>query len=158
MLQEALQLKQMCEKYRVPFIVNDRLDIALAVDADGLHLGQDDLPLAEARRFFSKVIGVSATCYEEGREAILAGADYVGVGPVFATATKKDAKPPCGLAAIERLRAEFPAACVVAIGGIAPTNVAQVVAGGADGVCIISAIFDSSNPAEAVRLFARAFK
>jgi thiamine-phosphate pyrophosphorylase len=159
MLQEAGRLKILGSKYKVPLIVNDRLDIALAVEADGLHLGQDDLPLTEARKFFTGgIIGVSATCYEQGREALLQGADYIGVGPVFATTTKKDAKPVCGLTVIERLKAEFPAALIVGIGGIAPANVAQVAAAGADGAAVISAIFDSNNPGEAARLIVAAFR
>ena len=159
MLKEAETLKVLCRKYNVPLIINDRLDIALAVEADGLHLGQDDLPLASARALFGdRIIGVSATCYEEGREALLQGADYVGVGPVFATTTKKDAKPPCGLTAIARLRAEFPAALVVGIGGIAPANAAQVAAAGADGAAVISAVFDSSDPQDTVRRLVQTFR
>jgi len=159
MLKEAETLKVLCRKYNVPLIINDRLDIALAVEADGLHLGQDDLPLASARALFGDgIIGVSATCYEEGREALLQGADYVGVGPVFATTTKKDAKPPCGLSAIARLRAEFPAALVVGIGGISPANAAQVAAAGADGAAVISAVFDSSDPQDTVRRLVQTFR
>jgi thiamine-phosphate pyrophosphorylase len=158
MLQEAERLKALSRKYKVPLIINDRLDIALAVEADGLHLGQDDLPLATARKFFgNRIIGVSANCYEDGRDALLQGADYVGVGPVFATATKKDAKPPCGLAAITRLKKEFPAARVVGIGGIAPVNVAEVAAAGADGAAVISAVFDSNDPSDAARRLIQAF-
>jgi len=145
------QLKKLCCTYQVPLIINDRLDIALAIDADGLHLGQDDLPLEVARQYFpGKMIGVSATTYAEGQEAILQGADYVGIGPVFTTMTKRDAKPPCGLAVISRLKADFPKARLVAIGGIDLVNASQVVATGADGMAIISAILGASDPADAV--------
>lgn len=159
MLEEAEKMKRLCSKYGIPLIINDRLDIALAVDADGLHLGQDDLPLATARALFpGKIIGVSATCYEEGREALLQGADYIGVGPVYATATKKDAKQPCGLEAISRLRGEYPAAIIVGIGGIAPDNVNEVACAGADGAAVISAVFDSPDLKDSVRRLVGAFQ
>ncbi|MDR3590341.1 MAG: thiamine phosphate synthase [Negativicutes bacterium] len=159
MLQEAGKLKVLSQKYKVPLIINDRLDIALAVEADGLHVGQDDLPLVAARALFpGRIIGVSATSYEQGREALLQGADYIGVGPVFATTTKKDAKAVCGLTVVARLRAEFPSARIVGIGGIGPANVDQVAAAGADGAAVISAIFDSGDPADAARRIIQAFK
>lgn len=158
MLQDARTLRALCRRYDVPLIVNDRLDIALAVDADGLHLGQDDLPLDVARRYFDKkIIGVSATCYEEAKDAILQGADYVGVGPVFPTLTKKDAKPPCGLESIQKLKKEFPGTPLIAIGGIDLVNIKQVIKAGADGAAIISAIFGSEDHSAAVRQFVQIF-
>ena len=158
MLREAVIMRELSRKYGVPLIINDRMDIALAVDADGLHLGQDDLPLEVARRYMGdKIIGVSATCYDEAKEAILKGADYVGIGPVFPTGTKKDAKQPCGLEIIQTLKKEFPLIPLVAIGGINFDNITQVIRTGIDGVAIISAILGSSDQSGAVRQFAQIF-
>jgi thiamine-phosphate pyrophosphorylase len=158
MLREAKLLRELTRKHDTPFIINDRLDIALAVDADGLHLGQEDLPLVVARKHLGKkIIGVSATCYEEAQKAVLQGADYVGVGPVFPTLTKKDAKPPCGLTELQRLKSEFPQVPWVAIGGIDLNNVHEVIRAGADGAAIISAILGSDDPCGAVRRFAQQF-
>lgn len=158
MLREAKQLRELTRKHDAPLIINDRLDIALAVDADGLHLGQDDLPLEVARKHLGKkIIGVSATCYEEARKAVLQGADYVGVGPVFPTLTKKDAKLPCGLTELQRLKQDFPATPLVAIGGIDLNNVHEVIRAGADGAAIVSAILGSKDQRGAVRQFARIF-
>ena len=158
MLRAAKLLRELTRKHDAPLIINDRLDIALAVDADGLHLGQDDLPLEVARKHLGKkIIGVSATCCEEARKAVLQGADYVGVGPVFPTLTKKDAKPPCGLTELQRLKSEFPAVPWVAIGGINLNNVHEVIQAGADGAAIISAILGSDDPCGAVRRFAQQF-
>lgn len=158
MLREAIILRELSRKYKVPLIINDRMDIALAVEADGLHLGQDDLPLPVARKYMGdKIIGVSATSYDEACSAIRQGADYVGVGPVFPTATKKDAKPACGLADIQRIKQEFPAIPLVAIGGINLDNISQVIQAGSDGAAIISCVFSSDNPGGVVRRFARLF-
>lgn len=154
MLKEAEQLKELTLKYQIPLIINDRLDIALAVEAEGVHLGQNDLPLTVAQKYMpNKIIGVSATSLEEGREAILQGADYVGVGPVFPTTTKKDAKPALGLKVIQDLKSEFPTAKLVAIGGISLDNAKDVINTGVNGLAIISAILGCSNPGEAVRSF-----
>lgn len=159
MLREAKLLRELTRKHDVPLIINDRLDIALAVDADGLHLGQDDLPLEVARNLLGrKIIGVSATCYTQARTAVLQGADYVGVGPVFPTLTKKDAKPPCGLTELQRLKSEFPQVPWVAIGGIDLSNGHEVIQAGADGLAIISAILGSDDPCGAVRRFAGLFE
>ena len=158
MLREAKLLRELTRKHDAPFIINDRLDIALAVEAEGLHLGQEDLPLEVARKYLgNKIIGVSATCFEEARQAFLQGADYVGVGPVFPTLTKKDAKPPCGLTELQRLKSEFPSVPWVAIGGIDLNNVHEVIRAGADGAAIISAILGSDDPCGAVRRFAQQF-
>lgn len=151
MLEDAMRLKKICTAYQVPLIINDRLDIALAVEADGLHLGQSDLPISVARTWSGNMlVGVSANTYEEGREALLAGADYVGIGPVFATLTKKDAKAPCGLSIIQRLRSEFPLSQLVAIGGIELKNISEINGAGANGVAVVSAILGSQDPKQAV--------
>lgn len=154
MLKECGKLRDLTGRYDIPFIVNDRLDLALAVDADGVHLGQEDLPFETAKKYMGdKIIGISATSYKEGEEAIIKEADYIGLGPVFATTTKKDASPPCGAGTLSRLKAEFPDVRVVAIGGIDLNNAAEVIKAGTDGLAIISAVLGSANPAEAVKKF-----
>ena len=140
MYAEALQLKELCDSFNVPLIINDRLDIAMAVGAAGVHLGQDDLPCAAARRILGEdyLIGVSAHNPEEARAALLCGADYLGCGAVFGTATKADVQKlgTDGLAAICREKG-LP---VVGIGGVTADNYREVRAAGADGAAIVSGI------------------
>ena len=137
---EACKLKELCDKYGVPLIINDRLDIALAVGAAGVHLGQDDLPCAVARRLLGEdfIIGVSAHNPAEAVQAVSEGADYLGCGAVFGTATKHDVAK----LGLENLRAIRKAVAVpmVGIGGITADNYAEVLATGADGVAIVSGI------------------
>ncbi|MBM4430478.1 MAG: thiamine phosphate synthase, partial [Chloroflexi bacterium] len=139
-LEEALALRRLTREAGVPFIVNDRLDVALAAEADGLHVGQDDLPATIARRWMGrdKILGVSATNLQEALQAEQDGADYLGAGPVFATPTKADAAPPMGVEGLAEIcrRVSIP---VVAIGGINAENAAAVIKAGADGVAVISA-------------------
>jgi len=155
MLRDAERMRLLTNRYQIPLIINDRVDLALAVDAEGVHLGQNDLSYSVARKLLgaAKEIGVSANTYEEGRAAILAGADCIGVGPIYATSTKKDAKQPCGFSPIYALKAEFPATQVIAIGGITLENAEPVIQSGADGLAIISAIWSSENPAAATNCF-----
>lgn len=137
---EACRLKELCDKYSVPLIINDRLDIALAVGAAGVHLGQDDLPCAVARRLLGEdfIIGVSAHNPAEAVQAVREGADYLGCGAVFGTATKHDVAK----LGLENLRAIRKAVAVpmVGIGGITADNYAEVLATGADGAAIVSGI------------------
>lgn len=137
---EACRLKELCDKYSVPLIINDRLDIALAVGAAGVHLGQDDLPCAVARRLLGEdfIIGVSAHNPAEAVKAVSEGADYLGCGAVFGTATKHDVAK----LGLENLRAIRKAVAVpmVGIGGITADNYAEVLATGADGAAIVSGI------------------
>ncbi|MDD4169384.1 MAG: thiamine phosphate synthase [Desulfotomaculaceae bacterium] len=148
MFVEAQKFRKLTQQYNIPLIINDRLDLALAVDADGIHLGQDDLPFEIAKKLMGeRVIGISAHTYEEGHAALLAGADYIGVGPVFETQTKKDANPPCGMENIACIKKEFPKAKVIAIGGIKLKNAAGVLTAGADGLAVVSSILGSSEPA-----------
>jgi len=151
MLKEGLRLKELCEKHGVTFLVNDRLDLGLALTADGVHLGQDDLPIEVGRKFLpGKIIGLSATNYEEGVLAVKRGADYIGLGPIFSTATKTDAAPPCGLEVLAKLKKDYPDIPFIAIGGINLKNVKDVVRAGADGVAVISAILGAEEPARVV--------
>lgn len=137
---EACKLKELCDKYNVPLIINDRLDIALAVGAAGVHLGQDDLPCAVARRLLGEnfIIGVSAHNPAEAVQAGSEGADYLGCGAVFGTATKHNVAK----LGLENLRAIRKAVAVpmVGIGGITADNYAEVLATGANGAAIVSGI------------------
>jgi thiamine-phosphate pyrophosphorylase len=136
---EARQLRRLCRHIR--FLVNDRVDLALEVGADGVHLGQEDLPYWEARRILGpeKIIGVTVHNVAEALAAQAAGADYLGVSPIFATATKADAGAPAGVALLAEIRRQV-SIPLVAIGGITLANAAAVIAAGADGVCAISAV------------------
>ena len=137
---EACKLKELCDKYNVPLIINDRLDIALAVGAAGVHLGQDDLPCAVARRLLGEdfIIGVSAHNPAEAVQAVSEGADYLGCGAVFGTATKHDVAK-LGLENLRAIRKSV-AVPMVGIGGITADNYAEVLATGADGAAIVSGI------------------
>lgn len=136
----ALKIKEVTTKYKVPLIINDRLDIALAIDADGLHIGQADMPLAIARKYFGedKIIGVSATTMEQALKAQSEGADYLGVGAVFPTTTKNDAEY-VPLPLLKEIK-EIVKIPVVAIGGISEANAALAMATGIDGISVVSAI------------------
>lgn len=139
---DAIELQQLARAAGVPLIINDRVDIALAIDADGVHVGEDDLPVGATRRLVGpgKFIGASAGSVEAARAAIAAGADHLGVGPVYeARATKADAGPPVGLTLI-RAVAAFSPLPVVGIGGITSENAAAVIEAGAAGVAIITAV------------------
>jgi thiamine-phosphate pyrophosphorylase len=149
---DACAIKTLCERHGAVFIVNDRLDIALAVGAHGVHLGQDDLPLAEARRLFPEgIIGVSAHTLDQALEAEAGGADYLGVGSVYPTNTKGDAHliGEDGLARIVG-GVRIP---VYAIGGIGVHNIRALKALGVKGVAVVSGILADGNPAAAAKRF-----
>lgn len=152
---EALQLKALCDSFKVPLIINDRLDIAMAVGAAGVHLGQDDLPCAAARKILGEdyLIGVSAHNPAEAKAALQSGADYLGCGAVFGTATKADVKKlgTEGLAAICREKG-LP---VVGIGGVTADNYREVRAAGADGAAIVSGILAQPDIRTTVRAIAK---
>ena len=150
LIQEALILRDITCESEVLFIVNDRVDVALAVDADGVHLGQDDFPIAWARRLLGKdkIIGISTHNVEEAVQAEKDGADYIGVGSVFPTTTKPDARPMAGLELITDIK-ENVNIPVVAIGGIKAENAAQVGMAGADCIAVISAVVSAINVREA---------
>jgi len=150
-VETAEKIKELTEEADIPLIVNDRLDVALAVDADGVHVGQDDMPAALARQLMGgKIVGVSATTVEEALQAQADGADYLGVGPIYPTGTKPDAVPPIGLEGLAQIvrAVEIP---VVAIGGISEENAAEVIACGAEGVAVISAVVSAPDIAAAAR-------
>lgn len=146
-LQEALALKELLQPWRVPLIINDRVDIALAVEADGVHLGQTDMPISHARRLLGPdcLIGISAESVDDAIEAEQQGADYIGISPVFSTPTKTDTAPALGLEGVRRIR-ELVRIPLVGIGGINQTNARQVIAAGADGVAVVSAIMAPESP------------
>ena len=139
-LQLAAEVKEITSRYKIPLIINDRLDIALAVDADGLHVGQDDLPMLKAREILgsNKIIGVSVSTLTEALLAQQQGADYLGVGAVFSTSTKTDASE-VSLGQLEFIKKSVTIP-VVAIGGINSANLQRVMATGIDGVSVVSAI------------------
>jgi len=144
-----------CEVARragVPLIINDRVDVALAVDADGVHVGPDDLPVAVARRLLGprKIVGASVGTIEEAVAAERDGADYLGVGSVFATPSKADAGEPIGIAGLREI-ARAVHIRVVGIGGIDPGNAPDVIAAGATGVAVISAAVGSEDVTAATR-------
>ena len=155
MYQEALALKELCDRYHVPLIINDRVDVALAVGAAGVHVGQDDLPCRVVRNLVGDdfIIGVSAHNPEEAREAAAAGADYLGCGAVFGTATKAGV----GTLGLERLRSIRQAVSlpIVGIGGVKATNYGQVLATGANGAAIISGILAATDIGAEVAKFVR---
>jgi thiamine-phosphate pyrophosphorylase len=152
MVEEAGALAALCRARGVPFIVNDRLDVALAVDADGLHVGQDDLPPALARGLLGrgKLLGVSVGSVEEALRAKAEGADYLGASPIFATPTKSDAPRPMGLEGLRELAAAMDLP-IVAIGGINASNAEAVIEAGASGLAVVSAIVSMPDPEGAAR-------
>jgi thiamine-phosphate pyrophosphorylase len=151
-LDVARAIGPLCRAAGVAFIVNDRLDVAMLAGADGVHVGQDDLPATDARALLGPraVIGVSAATVEEGIAAERAGADYLGVGAVYGTATKSDAGAPVGLARLTEIRRALRLP-LVGIGGITAENAAAVIQAGADGVAVITAVTLAEDMADAVR-------
>lgn len=144
-LNKAIRLRELTRKHDVLFIVNDHIDIALASDADGIHLGQDDLPLQEARKIMgNKIIGISTHAIDEARAAEREGADYIGVGPVFPTKSKLDVVDPVTTSYVREVAAEI-SIPFVAIGGIKLHNVDQVLEAGASRICVISEIVGSDD-------------
>jgi thiamine-phosphate pyrophosphorylase len=153
LLPEALAIRALCREHGALFIVNDRIDLALAVDADGAHVGQEDLPATAARRLLGdRLLGVSTHDCPQAEAAVRAGADYIGFGPMFGTSSKETGYPPRGLAMLEEVRhaVRLP---IVAIGGITLENVAGVIGAGGTAAAVISAIAGAPDVAEATRQF-----
>ena len=146
---EAEKLKTLCKQYRVPFVVNDSVEIALKINADGVHVGQSDIKGRDIRAMIGpdKILGISAGTVEEAVAAENAGADYIGVGAIFGTSTKKNARS----MTMERLREIVSSVSipVVAIGGISAGNILQLCGSGVDGVAVVSAIFAAEDPGKA---------
>jgi thiamine-phosphate pyrophosphorylase len=141
------------------FIVNDRCDVAAAVGADGVHLGQDDVPLADARAILGpgKLIGISTHNLVQASEAQAGGADYIGFGPIFPTATKENPDPVVGVEGLREVRARMRIP-IVAIGGINAQNAGDVRAAGADGVAVVSAVLAAPDPQAAIAELLRAIR
>lgn len=159
MVATAVRMRQIARDGGIPFIVNDRVDVALAAEADGVHVGQEDMPCALARRLLGpgRIVGVSVSSPSEAVRAEHDGADYVAVGPIYATASKADAGEPTGVGLIREIRqaVDIP---IVAIGGINASNVEEVIRAGADGVAVISAVVAADDVAAATRNLAAAIR
>jgi thiamine-phosphate diphosphorylase len=151
-IQQALLLKDFLEALNITLIINDRLDVAQAVGADGIHLGQKDIPLTMAKKIVGDfmVIGISAECLDDAVRAEKEGADYIGVGPIYSTATKTDAGEPLGLDVLIRIRKAIKIP-IVAIGGLNHTNVEAVIKSGANGIAVVSAIVSAKDPEREAR-------
>ncbi|MDD4182806.1 MAG: thiamine phosphate synthase [Candidatus Omnitrophica bacterium] len=156
MYAEAIKLRKICKN--IIFLINDRVDIALAVGASGVHLGQSDMPYKVARKLLgkNKIIGITVHNVEQAVLAQKAGADYVGVSPVFETRTKPDAKNPVGIELIRKIkqRVSLP---VVAIGGINLSNAKEVISAGANCVCAVSAVIAKKNVKSEINKFRKLF-
>ena len=151
-LELAIKLKNLCKKYNVPFIVNDDIELALEIDADGVHVGQDDLSVDEIRKLIpNKIIGLSIGNEEELKQSKVEYVDYVGVGPVYVTQSKDDAGGAIGYEGLELMRKLLPQMPLVAIGGIQTQHIKDVMKTNVDGVSIISAISYSDNIEKTVR-------
>ncbi len=145
-LDMALRVSDILKRFEAPLIVNDRIDIALSCEADGVHLGQDDLPLPYARKILGKkkIIGISVNTAEEALEAESQGADYIGAGPIFYTSSKEELRSVLGLEGLQnvRQRVKIP---ILAIGGITADTAKGVLSSGADGIAVISAIMGAED-------------
>lgn len=149
-LNQAFALRKVTKESGIPLIINDRVDIALACGADGVHLGQEDMACTLARPLVGNqmIIGVTVNTPDEAVEAQAAGADYLGAGPVFATSTKTDSSVPIGLAGLREI-CQVVSIPVVGIGGINAVNAREVIRCGAEGIAVVSAIVASQNPLSA---------
>jgi thiamine-phosphate pyrophosphorylase len=151
-IEEARRIKEMIAPFHVPLIINDRLDVVLAVGADGIHLGQEDMPYEIARRQMGPkaIIGLSVETWEDVERAQELDCNYLGISPVFATPTKRDTKEPWGLEGIAKIRA-FSRHSLVGIGGLHAGNAEAAVMAGADGIAVVSAICASPDPCGTAR-------
>ncbi|MED4017439.1 thiamine phosphate synthase [Sutcliffiella cohnii] len=151
-LELGARLKELCNEYEVPFIVNDDVELAIQLDADGVHIGQEDGNITSIREKIGneKIVGVSTHNVEEALRAVELGADYIGVGPMYFTSTKKDIEEVKGPSVITAIREAGVTLPIVGIGGINISNAKEVVEAGADGVAVISAISKAENVEETV--------
>ena len=159
MIQVARDVKQVCAESGVTFMVNDRVDVAIASEADGVHLGQDDFPIPLARELVGKgrIIGGSAATLEEARRCLSEGADYVGFGPVYPTTSKDDAGPVSGISVLKGVVETIPLP-IIAIGGVSAENTVEVMQAGAHGIAVISAVCCREDPEQATRALHRALR
>ena len=157
MIGMARKLKQLCAEAGITFLVNDRVDVAIAADADGVHLGQDDFPILLARELLgeSRIIGGSAATLEEARKCLAEGVDYIGFGPVYPTTSKADAGPVSGIELLKQVVEAVPLP-IIAIGSINADNTAEVMQAGAHGIAVISAVCCQENPEQATRALYKA--
>lgn len=151
-IEEALLIRDFLQSKKIPLIINDRLDVAQAVGADGVHLGQSDMPFSMAKKIVrdSMLIGISAESLADAIQAEKEGADYIGVSPVYQTPTKTDTAPPLGLEGVQKIR-ESVRIPLVGIGGLNPSNAREVIQNGADGIAVVSAIVSADDPETAAR-------
>ena len=158
LVQDGFSLRELTKEKNVIFIVNDRVDVALAVNADGVHLGQDDFPINLARKIIGedKIIGVSVGNVEEAIQAVKDSADYVSIGSIFPTQTKPDAGDAVGTQIITEIKKHVNVP-LVAIGGITADNIAQIAAAGADCAAVISAVVGADDVESAARCLTRRF-
>ncbi len=159
LIEIARRMREICYKQDAIFIVNDRVDVAIAVDADGVHLGQEDFPIPLARKLLGKgkIIGGSAVTPDEAEKCFSEGADYVGFGPVYPTASKTDAGPVSGIRILKKVVQETPLP-IIAIGGITSEKVSEVMEAGAYGIAVISAVCCEKEPEAATRFLQNALK
>ena len=152
MIRAAEQMQALCKRTGVTFVVNDRVDVAIASHADGVHLGQDDFPIPLARELLGEeaIIGGSASSMEEARECLLEGVDYIGFGPVYPTTSKEDAGPASGLGLLKQIVEAIPRP-IVAIGGISRGNIPLIMQTGVHGIAVISAVCCQNDPMEAAK-------
>ena len=152
MIEIARNMKRLCSEAGVTFIVNDRLDVAIAAEANGVHLGQDDFPIPMARQLLGegRIIGGSAATLDEARKCLSEGADYVGFGPVYPTSSKDDAGPVSGIDILKQVVEIIPVP-IIAIGGVGAENIPDVMRAGAHGIAVISAVCCQDDPEKATR-------
>ncbi|KAA0959123.1 thiamine phosphate synthase [Planococcus sp. ANT_H30] len=154
LLEFALHCQRLCREYSVPFIINDQVELACSIGADGVHIGQDDAATQKVRQLIGadKILGVSVHSVEEAKIASREGADYVGMGPIFGTVSKADAKKPAGVKEILAVKNELPNLPIVGIGGITAENAHQVWQAGVSGIAVITAITEAADIAERIQL------
>ena len=158
--QFATECQTLCGAYQVPFLINDDVELALAIGADGVHIGQEDLDCGKVRALIGhqKMIGVSVHSLDEAQKAIEAGANYLGMGPVFGTLSKPDAKRPAGTSEIEKVSSHFPEMPIFGIGGITPQNADAVWQAGATGIAVISALAAAEDVGMELTHFRNSYK
>jgi thiamine-phosphate pyrophosphorylase len=159
MIDTVRKLKQLCLGSSVTLIVNDRIDVAIAAEADGVHLGQNDFPIPLARKLLgeSMIIGGSAATLEEAHRCLAEGADYIGFGPVYPTTSKEDAGPVTGIKLLKKAVQAIPLP-IIAIGGISIKNTSEVMQAGAQGIAVISAVCCQEDPEQATRSLKQALQ